>query len=76
MPNFRRYFTATQRIVIRLQIGEWEGKLHLKLHLFSTYHIVIPSELKYVNGAKVLSVRQCGTGRNTTGSVRFGFLIV
>jgi len=31
--NFRPYFTATDRIVIRLQIGELEVKEHVSLHL-------------------------------------------
>jgi hypothetical protein len=33
------FFEATQRIVIGSQIGEWEVKEHLKLHLVCIYHI-------------------------------------
>jgi len=41
MLHFGRYFTATQRILIGSQIGEWVVKEHLKLHLLHIYHIVI-----------------------------------
>ena len=47
-------------------------KDHLKLHLLHIYHIVIRSELKYLIGVKVLSLRKCGTGQKTAGSVGFG----
>ena len=55
--NSRRYFTATERIVIGSQIREWEVKGHQKLHLLRIYHMVIRAQLKYLIGAKVLSLR-------------------
>jgi hypothetical protein len=54
-PNFQRYLTATQPIVIASQDGQWEVKEHLKLHLLRIYRIVIQSQVEYSIGAKVLS---------------------
>jgi len=69
------FFEATQRIVIVSQIGEWEMKEHLKLHLLCIYHNVIRSQLKYLVGAKTVSLRKRGTGQKPAGSVQFGFLM-
>jgi hypothetical protein len=57
IPIFRRYFTETQGILIGSHLDEWEVKEHPKRHNLRTYHIVIRSELKYLIGAKVLSLR-------------------
>jgi len=74
--NCRCDFTLSQRILIRLQIGEQEVKEHAKLHLVHIYHIVIQSELKYLFGAKVLSLWKWGSAKCKTWpkdhSVRWG----
>jgi hypothetical protein len=49
--DFRRNFTAIQRIFIGLEIGDREVKERLKLHHSYIDHIAIRSELKYLIGA-------------------------
>ena len=61
MPDFQWCSTATQRILIGLQLWEKGLKVHAKLHLLCIYHIVIRSELKYLIGAKHLSSRKWGS---------------
>jgi hypothetical protein len=59
--DFRRNFTAIQRIFIGVQIGDREVKERLKLHHSYIDHIAIRSELKYLIGVTgVLSVLLIG----------------
>jgi len=55
IPNIGLHLTATQRILIELQIGEQKVSDHLKLHDVHISHIVIQSKLKYLIVAKVWS---------------------
>jgi len=66
------FFAFTRRILIGLQIGDWEVKEHSKLNLLCIYHIVIWSELKYLIGGKVQCLWKCSTSKQITGSV-FGW---
>ena len=60
--NFCRYFTATQRTLIRLQCGKLWVREHAIQHVLCLYNIVIQSELKSIIGVKVRSWRNCGAG--------------
>jgi len=53
--NLWCYFTATNGVLIRLQIAERGLKEYSKLHNLGIHHIVIQSDLKYLIGAKVPS---------------------
>jgi len=67
--------TTFLRFAIRLQIEHWEVKDHLKLPLLQIYHSVIRSECTYLILAKVLSLRNCGTGHEPTSFEWFSFLM-
>jgi len=68
------FFAMTQQILIGLQRGEQEVKEHANLHLLGIYHIVIWSELKYLTGAKVLSVPKWGPAVCWTRPNNHGFI--
>jgi len=74
MHNFWCTFTATQGIVIRSPIREWEVKEHRQLHLLRLYHIVIRSELNCLFGTKVLSSWQWGSALWKTRPRVCGFM--
>jgi hypothetical protein len=59
--NFWCYFTVTQWILLRLQIGDQKLKEHPKLHILHIEHFVIQSELKQIIRAQVLSSQKWGT---------------
>ena len=50
-------------------------KVQLQLQLLHIYHIVIQAQLKYSIGAKVLSLRKCGTSQKSAGLVQFCVLM-
>jgi len=52
-----RFSIATQRILVRSQIWEREGKEGLKLHNVCTDHVTIWSELRYLMGAKIVDLK-------------------
>jgi hypothetical protein len=58
-----------------LLFGEWKVKEHVKLHLLHMYHIVIHSQLKYLIGAKVQTLRNCQTAQLMARLMWFSFLM-
>jgi len=55
---------ATQRILVRSQISEREGKQGLKQHNLHTGHVTIRSELRYLIGAKIVDLKYRVFGGN------------
>ena len=45
-------FIATQQLLVQLQIGEWEMKEGIKLHISCIDYVTIRSELQYLIGAR------------------------
>jgi len=68
-----RYFTGTQRILVRSQIWEREVKEQLILHNLHTDHVMIQSGLKYLIGAKVGGSATWNRGPGTTRPKNCGF---
>jgi hypothetical protein len=48
------FFTATQRISVGLQIGQWEVKEQQELHNLRTDHVTIQLDLQYLIGGKAV----------------------
>jgi hypothetical protein len=55
---------ATERILVRSQMWEWQVKEGLKLHNLCTDHVTIRSELRYLIGAKIVDLKCLVFGEN------------
>jgi len=51
------WLIATERILVRSQIGQREVKERLKLHNVRPNHVLVWSELKYLIGAKIVNLK-------------------